>query len=1272
MRGVFFGLAALLGSTALGSAALASCYDSDNNLISPHPSKTTTGGQVCNPHTNTLVNVTGVVTDPAGSGSSQTVFVKTSDGQVFLVKGTGDYIYGDEPPHEAMRIDAVENDPDTGRQSIKLSVPGADQPDYVPIYMTQAEYDTFAADTGGDANPNPGSNLNSSSQITHIQRGANGANGKNARWIFKSPTRGGDGARGPDVNANLSGNVTATSNIGVTIGSEGGSGGKGGSVTFAWWGAADGGNAGDGGNVNASYGGTVTTQGTGNHGIRVYSTSGQGGNAGDSKAGMGGGDGGAAANGGNVTFTNNGTVTTHGNFAYGVLGQSFGNIGGSGGSQWGLVGKGGAGGAGGKGGWVDLTNAGNITTHGRFSHGVVAQSVGGDGGNAGNAYNVFLSAGQNGGIAGNGDAVTVTNSGRIETRGDYAYGILAQSVGGGGGAAGRTLGLIAIGGMAESGGNGAKVTVTNDASGVISTTGTGATGIFAQSVGGSGGRGGLTAGLVSIGGDAGNGGKGGDVDVINRGWVTTSGAGARGIVAQSVGGGGGDAGGSIGWVTVGGTGGGGGDGGTVRVTHSGVVRTTGADATAIMAQSVGGGGGDGGRVTGVGLFAVTTIGGTGGQGGKGGDVTINLEPRAGGLPAEISTTGARSHAIFAQSVGGGGGNGGHAQTFAAGIGGTVTTTIGGTGGVGGAGGTVVMNAATGTNQLIATKGENATAIVLQSIGGGGGNGGNARSFSASVVAGINVGTTIGGTGGAGGHGGTVRIGTETTAGFRGAIVTEGANSIGLLAQSLGGGGGTGGDATSVGANVSLASLTINTTRGGKGSTGGDGGVVTANLAGHVETSGLNASGVVIQSIGGGGGNGGDVLTVSAGASLKELTVTTGTGGNADNGGAGGRVIAIMGDASGTDVASRGSVVTHGHFATGILAQSVGGGGGSGGNVTNGNFSIAGASITATSQTGGSGGAGGAGGHVTGRLYADVGTSGMFARGAVFQSIGGGGGAGGDVITAAASVNAVGMTANMGVGGKGGAASSGGRVDVTTAGNLIETSGFASTGLLVQSVGGGGGAGGSSISASGGASLAVNITGTMNIGGSAGGGGAGGIVTADLASDIITRGFGAQGAIVQSIGGGGGTGGFSVAGTLSAAGLGGGGLSGGLGGSGGSGGAGGQVTAKYSGNINTLGGSATGLLVQSIGGGGGAGGYNVAGAIAAGGVGSGGESFGMGGTGGGGGRGGAVGLELAHSRAVQIVTSGFGSGGVVAQSVGGGGGAGGYNIAGTVTAAGTGT
>src|SRR5690606_11902935 len=132
-----------------------------------------------------------------------------------------------------------------------------------------------------------------------------------------------------------------------------------------------------------------------------------------------------------------------------------------------------------------------------------------------------------------------------------SFGVLAQSVGGGGGyaaiddstAPATNAADIAFGSTSRMNAAGGNVSVTQDANGSISTSGVDAHGIVAQSVGGGGGIAGLTiqpnlTTLKPLGAEA-AGGDGGAVNLSISGTVATSGAGASGILAQSVGGGGG-------------------------------------------------------------------------------------------------------------------------------------------------------------------------------------------------------------------------------------------------------------------------------------------------------------------------------------------------------------------------------------------------------------------------------------------------------------------------------------------------------------------------------------------------------------------------------------------------------------------------------------------------------------------------------------------------------------------------------------------------------------
>src|SRR5690606_27803269 len=144
--------------------------------------------------------------------------------------------------------------------------------------------------------------------------------------------------------------------------------------------------------------------------------------------------------------------------------------------------------------------AGTIETSGPHATGMFVQSAGGGGGLGGDAYTagvslLGLSVGGSGGAGGRGGAVTVANHGTIALASDVATGIHAQSVGGGGGVGGSAFSgtgspklnvSISVGGSGGAGGAGDEVIVTN--TGAVSVAGDDSRAIFAQSVGGGGGR----------------------------------------------------------------------------------------------------------------------------------------------------------------------------------------------------------------------------------------------------------------------------------------------------------------------------------------------------------------------------------------------------------------------------------------------------------------------------------------------------------------------------------------------------------------------------------------------------------------------------------------------------------------------------------------------------------------------------------------------------------------------------------------------------------------
>ena len=657
----------------------------------------------------------------------------------------------------------------------------------------------------------------------------------------------------------------------------------------------DAGASGNGGAVTVHNSGQISTLGTFANGIVAQSVGGGGGSGGVSGAGTGfsfGGDGAASGDGGVVLVVNDADIFTSGQVSSGILAQSVGGGGGSfahvgtflardqwpddyqapgaagGGGCAGAVCVGGDGGANGDGGFAGVINSGRIETLRGASHGILAQSIGGGGGNfnfgvfnprgpddenvaagAGTTGYVY-SQGGDGGAAGDGGVVLVISTGDILTLGDFSHGIFAQSVGGGGGNGGvqstgastdgtidgfaasligalsglDSVGLIANGGNGGAGGAGGVVAV--DTSGTIATFGAGSYGVLAQSIGGGGGDSGSTFGLISIGGgsrgdnDGPVSGDGGDVTVHNHlaGQIYVSGEAARGIFAQSVGGGGGSGGSSTGGFLVGGQGGGFGDGGVVTVINDGLIYA-GADADnarGIFAQSIGGGGGATTTTAYdvVSRAAPTGLGHLGGDNGAAGDGgAVHVTNAATGV---IYMAGDNAIAILAQSIGGGGGDAGGAVA-------ELNLAMGGNATIGNGGKVVVDN----VGAIILT-GDRGIGILAQSIGGGGGS----ILIDADALADAKL----------GGLGSTVGQGGDVTITNIGSIILTGDHSVAMIGQSIGGGGGT----------IRFAQDGA-VPLGFEDQSTGDGGKVTIVQQGDIRTIGANTYGLLLQSVGGGGG-----------------------------------------------------------------------------------------------------------------------------------------------------------------------------------------------------------------------------------------------------------------------------------------------------------------------------------------------------------------------------------------------------------------------------------
>jgi uncharacterized protein YhjY with autotransporter beta-barrel domain len=1065
--------------------------------------------------------------------------------------------------------------------------------------------------------------------IMAIADGAAGGAGGDAHYSFITTTggQGGAGGNGGPASVTLSGgSVTAnlasylSSGGGIIVMANGGQGGNGG-IPAVYSIATSGGNGGNGGNAgtaSATILGSVTYNGndiTGvisGQGVLVQANGGAGGIGANATAVEGqAGSGGLAGLGGSASLTlgntgGAGTVRTSGNYAHGALVQSIGGGGGSGG-QASFNADGGAGAAGGDGGpvVVNATN-GSVIATGRNAIAVLAQSIGGGGGSGGDTNDIVVGAqiaiGGNGGLGGDGGNVqfNLTRSVFASTSTLGGGGILAQSIGGSGGAGGsatsKGVGLLsmAIGGDAGGGGRGGQISLVNG--GLVTTYGDHASGIQAQSIGGGGGKGGtafsfiagaLPLAAVSIGGRGGSGGPADRAFVTNNGQITTYGPNAAGVLIQSIGGGGGSGGAAAARsvdispnkdipaisfsLATGGTGGSGNTGGAAGITNTGLITTAGDAAMGVIVQSIGGGGGAGGDSTaasysggaqgGVSITIDVALGGAGGTGGTGGDVQVINQ----GL---VATLGQDAYGVFAQSIGGGGGAGGGGDATAssgnAKFSFATAVAVGGTGGTGGDAGTVSLS----NSGAITTRGDGADAVFAQSVGGGGGAAGGGTATASGGTLSVAVG--VGGSGGAGGNGNAAAVANS------GSIVTRGTDAIGLSVQSIGGGGGKAGKggATAGGVtNLSNAQALYDTLAGGLGFNQtvtkiADGILQIGQIGENIQATISELRGIFTQPQAGEDEEGTSVninVSVSVG----------GSGGAAGNGGA-------------VSATNTGTINTLGAQSDGIYAQSVGGGGGSAGGASSTSAASDDTPVQTAIGIGGHGGGGGSGGLVTvvNGAGGSIETQGVAAFGIFAQSVGGGGGEGSLAGTVSGSFKSL----SIGVGGNGGTGGDGGGVSVTTeSGSSLTTTGKHGIGILAQSVGGGGGLVRTMTTDQtfDPAKIASNPQGRigdlhgliLNFGGQGGISGNGGAVAVTTNAPLTTTGLDAHGIVAQSIGGGGG---IVVGGRANIP-------PGGTGGNGGASGDGGSVTVKLqSGTVlHTSGDGAFGVLAQSIGGGGGA-------------------------------------------------------------------------------------
>src|SRR4029077_10660392 len=162
--------------------------------------------------------------------------------------------------------------------------------------------------------------------------------------------------------------------------------------------------------------------------------------------------------------------------------------------------------------------------------------------------------------------------------------------------------------------------------------------------------------------------------------------------------------------------------------------------------------------------------------------------------------------------------------------------------------------------------------------------------------------------------------------------------------------------------------------GGSGGVAGNGSLILVDNTGTIQVSGFRSSAIFAQSLGGGGGNGGDG-TLDCGCVVQYAV-----GGKGGSSGTGGDV----------RVFNSGTISSISDLAPAIFAQSVGGGGGSAGA----GYGFGAGVFNVGISVGGAGGSAGSGGTVTVNQTGAIVTTGMNSNGITAYSIGGGGGNGG--------------------------------------------------------------------------------------------------------------------------------------------------------------------------------------------------------------------------------------------------------------------------------------
>ena len=621
-----------------------------------------------------------------------------------------------------------------------------------------------------------------------------------------------------------------------------------------------------------------------------------------------------------------------------------------------------------------------VITTGTNSPGAVLQSIGGGGGIVADVGgNVVVGGTQQAGVDASAGSLTYTQLSRsIQTASNDSPGVVLQSIGGGGGLLGAVDGSVSTGSSSSlrSDIRGGSITAISGAP--ITTNGISSPGFTIQSIGGGGALIGSAPTSVSVGGSGFGDSRSGAINFTNSGNIITTGLNSTGVILQSIAGGGlytTSAGGNA--ISLGGSVIGNNNSAAITFSTSGAIATSGSNSAAIVAQSIAGGGG---AVFGLEKATATSInlGGT-----KATDNQANALNLT--ITGDLTTTGNLSPALLAQSIGGGGG---YAPLPSA------TASAGAVSSLNLDGGKVDLT----LNADVVTTGFGSDGVLLQSIGAGGG-------VTGSTSSSLTMGASTLANGDA----------ADVTINSTGTITTAGAQSIGISAQSIGGGGGRAGSAAgsvTLGANGAI----------------GDGGKVSLDLAtnggnGSIQTFGDQSPAFVLQSIGGGGG----LVFPSTDTSSGDLLLGGGTEGSEGSGG----VISFT-------AGSRSRVVTTGQGSSGLSYQSIGGGGGYTGS-TSANAQLGGRYLGTSSAAA-----------LSLSSQINAATNGTDAAALMLQSIGGGGGRVGDV---GGNANLGGTSGLLGT-----PEGTGGALNLTIDSNLT-SAGDRGAGAIVQTIGGGGGVAG---------------------------------------------------------------------------------------------------------------------------------------------------------------------------------------------------------------------